>query len=159
MDNPGQIVDVPERLHDSVLEAARTPSGALDYVADEMDGKADQEYHGEFRYFNKPPQELHRLLEVERNPGEIEAIERALEYWAIQARKTTCGGGAGPTIAGEPYRGETRAVEAPASIAEMVKGRKPVAHVKVGEDFRTSRIEAGMGLGMVKGPGGIWEES
>jgi len=49
---------------------------AKDYV--------EPEYNHEFRYCNKPPQEIDRLLTSETDTAEIEALKVARRFWDMQ---------------------------------------------------------------------------
>ena len=51
-------------------------NAAKDYV--------EPEYNAEFRYCNKPPQEIDRLLALETDPVEIEALKVARRFWDMQ---------------------------------------------------------------------------
>jgi len=132
-------------------------------------GVADQDYGGEFRYADKSPQELRRLLEAETNPAERDAIERTL--MVFQA-KGWAGSTDDPkaTTAGEPYRGEPKTEARPESIGEMVARRKPASHI-FADEMRRDALDAGIvsgdrelpeqngeGLGMTRLPTGAWEE-
>jgi len=160
--------------HSKVLDLARKCSDGTDQVFEE-DGKLDevedrewhellaqaQEYHGEYRYANKTPQELRRLLETETNQDERDALEWTL--MAFQAKGWAAGDPDDPkaTKAGEPYRGETKVAITSESISVLAKDRNPVKYVEsVGQMGQgiPERLKSGEGLGMVQGPGGIWEE-
>jgi hypothetical protein len=136
------------------------------------DGVADQDYGGEFRYVNKSPQELRRLLASETDPVERDAIEWTL--LVFQVKGWAAGNDAKATTAGEPYRGEPKVAASPDSIREMVEGRQPVDQILVGDGLRRDSLDAGFvadgrgipeaaksgdGLGMVEGAAGIWEET
>ena len=78
-------------------------------------GTADQEDDGKYRYANKSPQELRRLLAAETNPVERDALEWTLlvfqaKKWASDPNDPKA------TRAGEPYRGEPREAATPASM-------------------------------------------
>ena len=122
-------------------------------------------YNGEFRYANKSPQELRKLLEAEVNPEERDVLEWTL--LAFQAKGWAESNPDDPraTRAGEPYRGEPRAAARPDSIGDIVKGRKPVEHILVrgemsvdGLGVNVGKVKDFSGLGMVEGVAGVWEE-
>ena len=133
----GQINEEDERLWQETLAKAR-------------------DYNGEFRYVNKSPTELKRLLETETRPEELEAIELALRYWRSQDPLPG-------TTAGEPYRGEPKVAITADSISALARDRNPVEFVpesigQMGQGL-PEKFKSGEGLGMVQGPGGIWEET
>ena len=119
-----------------------------------------QEDNGEFRYGNKSPTELRRMIEVEKDPVEKAQMLKIMDQfiarkWAIDPDDPLA------TMAGDPYRGEPKPDIRPESILSMGKEVKPTSHV-VGDSGGRSIPElskSGAGLGMVQGPGGIWEES
>jgi len=86
----------------------------------------DQQYHGEFRYVNLPPQTLRAKLAEEKDPKEQDAIRLALLFWEIKSGKVKSG-----TSAGEPYRGDKREAIHAKSMAELAKAVNPVEHVFV----------------------------
>jgi hypothetical protein len=160
---------------ESVLDIARKENGKEDvdftgvFEPDEEAVKAwatplSQEYNGEFRYYNKSPMELRRLLSIETDEAEIEAINNALAYWKSKASSIA--------EAGEPYRGEERAVSTPESITAMVKDRKVAKHIYGDQGSRMENVDGdcsgngspglekfdGSGFGMVETATGVWEE-
>jgi len=164
------IAMIPEILRSGVLELAKNPEPISECLQGEQDGKADQAYNGAFRYVNKSPQDLKRLLDTEKNPKEGKTIQVALEFWSKK------GGFNNPndpraTTAGEPYRGDIKKADTPKDIRETVAGRNPQGHISVlntlrqkptdayiVEDIKTKPEEYASGMGMVKGTAGIWEE-
>lgn len=123
-------------------------------------GRADQSYEGQWRYVNKSPMELRRMLETEEDADEIEAIQAALEYWAHVSRGKKVSGGAGCDI-GEPYRGEAIEVAMPTSMSAIE--RREGAMERVSGSFRdvAKQVRSGnMGndLGMGNQVGMNWEE-
>ena len=123
-------------------------------------GRADQSYNGEWRYINKTPMELRRLLETEQDPQEIEAIQLALDYWACAEKGKMVGGGAGCEV-GEPYRGEAREVATLTSIRAMERKEGAMERVsgrftEVAKQVRTGDL--GEELGMGNQVGMNWEE-
>jgi len=131
----------------------------------EWQTSSSQEYNEEFRYANKSPQELRRLLEAETNPEERDVLEWTL--LAFQAKGWAESNPDDPkaTRAGEPYRGEPRAVARPDSIGVLAKDRKPVEHILVGGQLsldglgvNVGKVKDFSGLGMVEGVAGVWVE-
>ena len=163
---------------EGVLDIARRENGKQDVDFTgvfEPDAEAveawatplSQEYNGEFRYFNKSPMELRRLLLIEENQSEIDAINAALEYRKSKSPSS------GIVEAGEPYRGEPREVATPVSIIAMARDRNVVEHVYSNEGMRRDSMDVGvpvgkavrglekidgLGLNMVETVGGMWEE-
>jgi hypothetical protein len=159
------------------MEGAPSLEFTGEYVPDPEQVKAweqgpNQEYNGEYRYFNKPPTVLRKLLEEEKDESEKVAIEAAIKYWM---GNKGLGDPDDPraTIAGEPYRGEPKPDIRFNNLKDSVKDRKPVSHITVMGDMRRDSFDVGAeigqrglpdslknfeGLGMVEGPGGIWEE-
>lgn len=118
-----------------------------------------QEDNGEFRYGNKSPMELRRMIEVEADPVEKGQMERILNMFiarglAIDEDDPRA------TRAGEPYRGEKRGDVRPESISALGESVRPVGHVSGGKEGRhlSDDVKNGDGLGMIEGPGGVWEE-
>ena len=114
---------------------------------------------GEFRYANKSPMELRRMIEVETDLIEKKQMVKIMDQfiarrWAIDPDDPRA------TRAGEPYRGEPKPDVRPVTMLAMGKAVKPVSHVVVGDiDKGVPEIaKGGEGLGMVECSGGIWEE-
>jgi len=118
-----------------------------------------QEDNGEFQYANKSPTELRRMIEVERDAVRLTQMNKIMSQfivrgWAIDQDDPRA------IRAGEPYRGEPKKDIRPESILKMGKDVKPVSNV-VGDSGGRSISDlskSGDGMGMVKGPGGVWEE-
>jgi hypothetical protein len=118
-----------------------------------------QEDTGEFRYANKSPMELRRMIAAETDPVEKAQMEKIMDIfvrkgWAINEDD------AKPTRAGEPYRGEPKPDVRFQSARAMGEAVKPVSHVFYGGEGRgiPDLAKSGEGLGMVEGAGGVWEE-
>jgi len=118
-----------------------------------------QEDNGEFQYANKSPTELRRMIEAETDSVKLTQMNRIMSIfiakkWAIDPNDPRA------TRAGEPYRGEPKADIRPESILSMGKDVKPGPNM-VGDSGGKSIADlskSGEGLGMVQGPGGVWEE-
>ena len=157
-----------DKSFSKVLDLARLGVGGTDQVFTE-EGQIDEEserlwqetlanarkYNDEFRYVNKSPTELGRLLLTEDSPEELEAINLALQYWNSKSPKSG-------TTAGEPYRGEPKETITAESILELAKDRNPEQHIYVSDHpigiGLPQKFGNGEGLGMVEGVGGVWEE-
>lgn len=81
----------------------------------------DQEYRGEFRFVNTPPQKLAAMLETVTDEDR-EALELALSMWRSRAADIK---------AGEPDRGDVRQVERVTNMRDLTKRMNPVEHVRV----------------------------
>lgn len=154
-----------------VLDLARQVQGATDqeftgeFVPDPEEVKAwqegpDQEYNGEFRYGNKSPTELRRMIEAETDPVEKAQMVKIMGMFIARGLASDPDDPK-PTRAGEPYRGEPKEEDRPESILELGKSVKPVeaAAIVGGGRGIPPLAKSGDGLGMVEGPGGVWEES
>lgn len=166
---------------EGMMDLARKSAGKLDadftgvFEPDPEAVKAwatplSQDDNGEFRHFNKSPQELKELLDQEQDPDEVAAIEKALQFWGAN-NGFTDPNDSRATQAGEPYRGEPKIADTPKSIKAMVEGRQPVDHIYVLNTLRRNNMDPEIvvdkntkpeefvdGMGLVKGPAGIWEE-
>lgn len=120
----------------------------------------NQEDNGEFRYGNKSPTELRRMIETETDPIEKAQMEKIMSMFVSRGLASDPDNPKA-TTAGEPYRGEPKEVDRPKSISEMGRRVNPVeavAFVGGGREI-PSTAKSGEGLGMVEGPGGVWEET
>jgi len=118
-----------------------------------------QEDDGEFRYGNKSPMELRRMIEVEVDPIEKAQMERILSMFVARGLAID-EDDPRPTRAGEPYRGEKREDVRPKSMLAIGESVIPVVYVSGGKEGRhlSDDVRNGDGLGMIEGPGGVWEE-
>ena len=119
----------------------------------------DQEYHGEFRYGNKSPTELRRMIDNETDPVEKVQMQKIMDRFIAMGLAND------PNImqGGEPYRGEDISVthaENMKALAESVNiGPEMIKGTNAGMGQKLSDLhQKGETLGMVKGIGGIWEE-
>lgn len=154
----------------SVLDLARKVEGGTDqeftgeFHPDQEAVKAwqtplPQEDNGEFRYANKSPTELRRMIEEETDPVEKAQMRRVMGQfeargWARDPDDPRANQG------GEPYRGEPREAVGAESMKALGEAVEPVGAVIVGGGGRElpKLTKSGEGLGMVEGPGGVWEE-
>jgi hypothetical protein len=118
-----------------------------------------QEDDGEFRYGNKSPTELRRMIEVEDDPVEKAQMQKIMNQfiargWARNPDDPRSNQG------GEPYRGEPKKAVVAKSMRDLGDAVDPVAAVIAGESGRdlSELSRSGEGLGMVERPGGVWEE-
>ena len=88
----------------------------------------DQSYSGEYRYANKSPTELRRMIEVETDPVEKERMIWTMEQWQKRGRAIDPDAPR-PIGAGEPGRGEPREVKVVESVTELARECRPVSHV------------------------------
>ena len=119
----------------------------------------DQSDNGEFRYGNKSPTELRRMIEVETDPVEREQMCKIMDQFI---RRGLASDPDDPrlTSGGEPDRGDPRDVATPGSLTEMVKDRELVISDGVaGGRELPEALRSGEGLGMDEGPAGVWEET
>lgn len=118
-----------------------------------------QEDNGEFRYANKSPTELRRMIETETDPIEKVQMVKIMDQFI---RLGWAGNPDDPkaTMAGEPYRGEPKPDVRFPSARAMGEAVTPVSHVTGGgTGIRLPEaVKSGEGLGMVHGVGGVWEE-
>lgn len=84
-----------------------------------------REYHGALKYVNKPPQELKRLLQTEKDPEELKLLAFALRAWetTLSPSKRMTGG--------EPIRSMPRKVNKINNLRELVDKDGPVSHIRV----------------------------
>jgi len=157
-----------------VLDLARKASGSEqefvgEFHPDQEEVKAwasplSQEDNGEFRYANKSPTELRRMIEEEQDPVEKAQMVKIMDQFI--AKKWAALDDPRLTQSEGPYRGEPKPDIRPESIRKMGQTMKTVSHVlpvgnlDVGNmgDGISEMAKNGEGLGMVQGPGGIWEE-
>lgn len=119
-----------------------------------------QEDNGEFRYANKSPTELRRMIAAETDPVEKKQMLKIMDQF-IARRWASDPDDPRATLAGEPYRGEPKPDVRPESMLALGQSVNPVSHVVVGSAIGEKIPEgakSGEGLGMVEGPGGVWEE-
>ena len=115
-------------MHNSMLDLVRrTCDGAqgMDEFEGEFVPDADEQeiaYHGEFRHVSKLPGTIDKMLMLEDDPVEREALLLAREYW--DRRKQ------GSHRAGEPCRGEHREITVAQSMGQMAEGKR-ASHVAV----------------------------
>ena len=152
-----------------VLDLARQVHGGTDqeftgeFHPDEDEVKAwrtplSQVDNGEFQYANKSPTELRRMIEEETDAVKIAQMSRIMSQFI--ARGWAASDDPRITQGSGPYRGETKPDIRPESILVMGKDVKPVPNVMGDSGGRSisDLSKNGEGLGMVEGPGGVWEE-
>lgn len=160
-----------DKPFESIQDIVRKMDGAPDFdltgefQPDPEEVKAwqeplSQEDNGEFRYANKSPTELRRMIEEETDPVERDQMVKIMDQF-IRRGMASDPDDPKPTRAGEPYRGEPKPDIRFPSARAMGEAVKPVSHVisggSLGRDLPDA-VKNGEGLGMIEGVGGVWEE-
>lgn len=95
-----------------------------EFIPEPQEEPEPYEYNGEFRYVNLGPAKVRRLLETEKDPRELQALETARRYWAMKSPMEF-----DPSNMGWVHRGEPRQAIQAESMAQLASEVKPVQHI------------------------------
>ena len=80
-----------------------------------------QEYGGDLKHVNTPPQEIRRKLQSEKDPEQIRLLKIGLRYWDSKKSDIECG---------EPYRGDKAPDRKIKKLSDLIGENGRATHIE-----------------------------